>query len=72
MAKHYSVYERTTDKPIVIYGTPEECAKALGITRDSFYTKVAKARNGSRIPRKYEIFEDKEDDNDGILEIQSH
>ena len=36
MAKHYSVYERTTDKPIVIYGTPEECAKALGITRDSF------------------------------------
>ncbi len=64
MAKHYSVYERATDKPLVIFGTPEECAKALGITRDSFYTKVAKARNGSRPIRKYEIFEDEEDDSD--------
>ena len=69
MAKHYSVYERTTDKPIVIYGTPEECAKALGISRDSFYSKVAKARSGSRKPVKYEIFEDKENDDDGVLEI---
>ena len=60
MAKHYSVYERATDKPIVIYGTPEECAKALGITRDSFYSKVAKARSGTRPSRKYEIFEDEE------------
>ena len=66
MAKHYSVYERTTDKPIVIYGTPEECAKALGITRDSFYSKVAKARNGTRPTRKYEIFEDEEVDTDEL------
>ena len=64
MAKHYSVYERATDKPIVIYGTPEECAKALGIARDSFYSKVAKARSGTRPSRKYEILEDEEVDGD--------
>ena len=64
MGKRYSVYERATDKPVVIYGTPEECAKALGITRDSFYSKVAKARNGTRPSMKYEIFEDEEVDED--------
>ena len=66
MGKRYSVYERATDKPVVIYGTPEECAKALGITRDSFYSKVAKARNGTRPSMKYEIFEDEEVDSDEL------
>ena len=60
MAKHYSVYERKTDKPIVIYGTPTECAKALGITRGSFYSKIARQRSGRHQPQKYEIFEDEE------------
>ena len=60
MAKHYSVYERKTDKPIVIYGTPTECAKALGITRSSFYCKIARQRSGMHQPQKYEIFEDEE------------
>lgn len=68
MGKRYSVYERATDKPVMIFGTPEECARALGITRDSFYSKVAKARSGSRKPVKYEIFEDKEDDDDELEE----
>ena len=72
MAKHYSIYERATDKPIVIYGTPQECADALGITRDSFYSKIAKERSGKRKSNKYEIFEDEEDCNNGILEIQSY
>ena len=66
MAKHYSIYERATDKPIVIYGTPQECAQALGITRDSFYPKIAKERSGGRRSRKYEIFEDEEVDNDEL------
>ena len=66
MAKHYSVYESGTDKPIMIYGTPEECAQALGITRESFYSKISKARNGKRMPKKYEIFEDEEVDSDEL------
>ena len=68
MGKFYSVYESGTDKPIVIHGTSDECAKALDITRDSFYSKIAKQRQGKK-PMKYEIFEDEEDDSDGILEV---
>ncbi len=60
MGKHYSVYEVGTDKPLLIHGTSKECAEVLGITRDSFYTKIARQRNGRR-PEKYEIFEDEED-----------
>lgn len=63
MAKHYSVYEAETDKPIVIHGTSDECAKMLGITRDSFYSKIVRQRNG-RKPEKYEIFEDEEDEDE--------
>lgn len=66
MAKHYSVYERATDKPVMIYGTAEECSRAMGITRNSFYSKIAKERSGGRRSRKYEIFEDEEVDNDEL------
>lgn len=66
MAKHYSVYERATDRPVVIFGTSDECARALGITRGSFYSKIAKERSGMHRSRKYEIFEDEEDDNDEL------
>ena len=65
MAKYYSVYEAWTDKPIMIHGASGECAEALGITRDSFYTKIARQRNG-RKPEKYEIFEDEEEDADEL------
>ena len=65
MGKYYSVYEAGTDKPIVIHGTSDECAKMLGITRDSFYTKIVRQRNG-RKPEKYEIFEDEEDGTDEL------
>ncbi len=57
MANWYSVYERGTDRPIIIHGTPAECAAALGITRDSFYKSIQLTKSGS--PRKkYEIFKD--------------
>ena len=61
MAKHYSVYESGTDKPLVIYGTSDECAKALKITLGSFYKKLCRQRSGEK-PGKYEVFEDEEDD----------
>ena len=61
MAKHYSVYEPRTDKPIMIYGTSVECAKALGITLGSFYRGIVRQRKGKK-STKYEIFEDTEDD----------
>lgn len=66
MGKFYSVYESGTDKPLVIHGTSDQCAEVLGITRDSFYSKIVRQRQG-RPPTKYEIFEDEEDD-DGQTE----
>lgn len=65
MSKHYSVYEAGTDTPIVIHRTSEQCAKALGITRDSFYNKIVSQRRG-RKPVKYEIFEDEEVEEDEL------
>ncbi len=60
MAKHYSVYETKTDKPVIIYGTSDECAKAMGITRASFYKKLNRQRLGEKVG-KCEIFEDEDD-----------
>lgn len=55
--RRYSVYERGTDRPIVIYGLTHECAEAMGISVDSFYKAVHRQRHGEPI-KKYEIFED--------------
>lgn len=67
MANRYSVYERGTDRPICIHGTSDECAKALGICRNTFYRQLNRQHNGQP-PKKYEIFEDghhtKEDEED--------
>ena len=71
MGKFYSVYESGTDKPLVIHRTSDECAKALGITRDSFYSTISRQRNGKK-PMKYEIFEDEEDIADGEGEDDRH
>ena len=60
----YSVYECKTDIPILIFGTARQCAKALGIDRDSFYKQLCRQKRGTP-PKKYEIFEDgpaREDD----------
>ena len=59
----YSVYERGTDRPIYIHGTSEECAIALGISRRSFYTQVARTKKGHP-PKSYEIFIDDTDEED--------
>ena len=61
--KRYSVYERGTDRPICIYGTAEECAAALGVPLQTFYTYVARQRHGHKERRKkIEIFFDDFDD----------
>ena len=38
MAKRYSVYDRRTDQPVIIYATARECAAAMGLTEMSFYS----------------------------------
>ena len=51
----YTVYLTDTDE-IVASGTAQECSKALGMTRPSFYSTVSKAALGQR--HKYTFFKE--------------
>lgn len=64
--QYYSVYDRKTDQPVIIHGTAPECAKAMGVTRNTFYHYVTRNNTGF-MPCKYEIFVDdpEEDEEDG-------
>jgi hypothetical protein len=44
----YSVYNVKDDMPIIIAGTIEECAKALGIEVCSFKSAASRQRHGRR------------------------
>lgn len=32
----YTVYDNTTDFPVIVCGTPAECAAAMGVSREEF------------------------------------
>ena len=58
MDVRYSVYGVKDDLPIIISGTIPQCAKALGLTIDSFYSQASKQRSGkysAGSKRKYRI-----------------
>lgn len=56
--RRYSVYNGKDEMPIVIYGTAQECAKAMGITPGSFYKYVYRITNGLWKPIKWLVFVD--------------
>lgn len=58
VTKHYTVYSRKLDE-LLAFGSAEECAKALGITRASFYRLVTMAKQ--RPNGKYEVLVERED-----------
>lgn len=65
MDVRYSVYRANDDTPIVIFGTIPRCAKALGLTIDSFYTQASKQRSGkysAGSKRKYRIIREEGED----------
>lgn len=62
VVKRYSIYHKGTDVPIMIYGTVQECAKAMGITVQSFYRHLCRIREGKRNMRKYDVYEDEVED----------
>lgn len=65
MDVRYSVYRVKDDMPIVVSGTIPKCAKALGLTIDSFYSQVSKQRSGKYSAgsmRKYRIIREEADD----------
>ena len=43
----YTVYDNRTDFPVIVGGTATECAKAMGLTIESFYCAVSRARSGA-------------------------
>jgi hypothetical protein len=45
----YSVWNNKTDEVIIIDGTAEQCAKAMGIKVESFYTASMKASRGKNL-----------------------
>ena len=63
MDKRYSVYERGTDRPIIINGTGPQCAAALGLKINAFWQTASMQRRGLRLG-KFEIFDDEEDDDE--------
>lgn len=42
----YTVYDNSTDFPLVVDGTAEECARILKRSRNSFYCMVDRVRKG--------------------------
>lgn len=59
--KHYSVYNRKTDMPVVIHGTASECCDVLNVTFATFYHYVHRCKTGKWYC-KYEIYVDEEDE----------
>ena len=43
---NYTIYNNKTDMPVIIDGTARQCAKAMGLSLDSFYCTVCRARKG--------------------------
>lgn len=65
MDVRYSVYRVKDDMPIVVSGTIPKCAKALGLTIDSFYSQASKQRSGkysAGSKRKYRIVREEGND----------
>lgn len=44
----YTVYDNRTDELIILDGTPEECARALGTTLNGWWTTLSRVRSGIR------------------------
>lgn len=60
--KMYSVYNAKTDVPLILYANSKECAKAMGITINSFYRSLMRTRQGKIKIRKWAVYEDEVED----------
>lgn len=63
--KRYSVYRVADDMPIILYATARECAAALGIKYRSFLMRTHRGRYQKHRARKYAVYEDRKEDDDG-------
>lgn len=64
MSRHrnkYSVYHAKTELPVILYASSNECAKAMGITMNSFFRYICRMRGGKIKLRKWLVYQDEED-----------
>lgn len=59
MGKVYTVYNNNTDELLVLDGTREECAKAMGIKVETFHTVLWHFKHGYKT--KWAVIEDVEE-----------
>lgn len=45
-ANSYTVYDNKTDELVILDGTSTECAKAMGVTINTFYSYLCKSKKG--------------------------
>lgn len=57
---NYTVYDNKTDFPIIVGGSAQECAKAMGITLQSFFNAVDRSRKG--LNKRWTILSEWEDE----------
>ena len=68
--KRYSVYDSKTEMPLIIYGTSKECAKAMGVTLNSFYRYLIRVREGKIKLHKWLVYEDEVEELEEEAEVQ--
>ena len=56
--KRYSVYSKKSGLPVMINGTAEQCAAAMGVTIGSFYSTYSRLTSGRATSGTWEIFQD--------------
>lgn len=54
----YSIYYRVGEMPLIIHGTAQECANAMGIALGTFYSYLSRQNAGKQELTKYLIYED--------------
>ena len=62
----YSVYDRRTEMPLIIAGTAAQCAAAMGVTMNTFYSLRSKYKHG--VQGRWEIYRDEEGDEEDEAE----
>ena len=62
----YSVYHKKSELPLILYGSSKECAKAMGIKVNSFYRYICRMRQGKIKLRKWLVYEDELEEEDGL------
>lgn len=62
-SNRYSVYDRETEIPLIIYASAPECAKAMGVTLSAFHAYATRTTH-NRNHGKWLVYKDEVDDDE--------